>query len=83
MNIPQNWNLNGKGDSIFREFNFKTFPQSIAFVNKVAELAESAQHHPNISVSYTKVSLSLTTHSEGKLTDKDLNLALKINALPL
>lgn len=83
MNIPQDWRLNGKGDSLFREFNFKTFPQGIAFVNKVAELAQAAEHHPNISISYTKVSLSVSTHSAGKVTDKDIDLALKINGLPL
>lgn len=83
MNIPKDWRLNGKGDSIFREFNFTTFPQGIAFVNQVADLAQAADHHPNISISYTKVSLSLSTHSVGKLTDKDLDLALKINELPL
>ena len=83
MNIPKDWRLNGKGDSIFREFNFKNFSQGIAFVNQVAALAETAKHHPNISISYTKVSLSISTHSAGKVTDKDLELALKINEVPL
>ncbi len=83
MNIPKDWNLNGRGDAIYREFNFKTFPQAISFVNQVADLAQAADHHPNISISYTKVSLSVSTHSAGKVTDKDLDLALKINGLPL
>jgi 4a-hydroxytetrahydrobiopterin dehydratase len=83
MNIPKDWNLNGRGDAIWREFNFKNFVQGVAFVNQVANLAEAAKHHPNISISYTKVSLSISTHSAGKVTEKDLDLALKINGLPL
>ncbi len=83
MNIPKDWNLNGRGDAIWREFNFKNFVQGVAFVNQVADLAETTKHHPNISISYTKVSLSISTHSAGKVTEKDIDLALKINGLPL
>ena len=53
----------------------------MAFLVRVAFLAEAADHHPNIMNSYSRVTLSLSTHSEGGLTDKDFSLANQINAL--
>jgi 4a-hydroxytetrahydrobiopterin dehydratase len=51
------------------------------FVNRVARVAEAANHHPDIAINYDKVKLSLTTHDEGGLTMKDFKLARKINGL--
>jgi 4a-hydroxytetrahydrobiopterin dehydratase len=51
----------------------------MAFVNKVAILAEKADHHPDISINYNKVTLSLSTHSQGGVTDNDFNLAKRID----
>ena len=62
-----------------RTFTFDDFKQAIAFVNHVANLAEEANHHPDITISYNKVVLSLTTHSAGKLTEKDHALAKRID----
>ncbi len=71
-------------NSITKEFIFDNFAKALAFVNKVGALAESADHHPDISIhDYKKVTITLTTHSEGKVTDKDTSLAKKIDSLTL
>ena len=71
-------------NSITKEFIFDNFAQALAFVNSVGALAESADHHPDILIhDYKKVTITLTTHSEGKVTDKDTNLAEKIDSLTL
>ena len=71
-------------NSITKEFIFDDFAQALAFVNKVGVLAESANHHPDILIhDYKKVAITLTTHSEGQVTDKDTNLAEKIDSLTL
>lgn len=66
---------------ISRSLKFNDFKEAMAFVNKVADEAEKMDHHPDIFISYNKVELSLVTHSEGGLTDKDFTLAQKINRL--
>ena len=66
---------------IARDFAFPSFKEAVAFVNRVAEVAEQIDHHPDITVSYTRVTLSVTTHSEGGLTRRDFRLAAKIDAL--
>jgi 4a-hydroxytetrahydrobiopterin dehydratase len=68
---------------IRKEFVFRTFLRSIAFVNTVAYLAEAAKHHPHIAINYNKVTLRLITHSEGALTDRDFDLARQIEDLPM
>jgi 4a-hydroxytetrahydrobiopterin dehydratase len=69
------------GQSIARTFQFKDFAAAIAFVNKVAVLADQAWHHPDIDVRWNTVTLSLTTHDAGGLTEKDFSLAAALNAL--
>ena len=66
---------------ITRTFQFKDFVVAMRFVNRVARLAERAWHHPDIDVRWNKVTLVLTTHSEGGLTEKDFELALKFDRL--
>ena len=68
------------GDAIQRTFNFPNFVDAMAFVNSVADLAEQAQHHPDILVRYSKVTLTLSTHDAGGVTDKDFDLAKRIDA---
>lgn len=63
------------GDSITRTYVFNDFPEAIGFVNRIAELAENAGHHPDIDMSWNKVVLTLSTHDEGGLTEKDFKLA--------
>ena len=68
-----------RGNAITRTFEFPTFPEGIAFVNRVAEVAEKMDHHPDVDIRYTKVSCSLSTHSAGGITQKDFKLAEEID----
>ncbi len=68
-----------QGSSITRTFQFKDFPAAIKFVNAVAKLAEKAWHHPDIDIRWNKVTLTLTTHDAGGLTEKDFSLAKQFN----
>ena len=69
-------------DALEREFAFDDFAAALAFVNRVGEAAEAANHHPDILLhSWNKVRLTLTTHDEGGLTDKDRSLAQTIDGL--
>jgi 4a-hydroxytetrahydrobiopterin dehydratase len=73
-----------EGESLVRDYEFKDFAEAIAFVNRVAEAAEAANHHPDILVhGWNHVRLTLTTHSAGKLTDDDRAMADRIDGLPL
>ena len=69
-----------QGDAISRLYTFSGFITAMAFVNHVAGLAESMDHHPDILIQYRKVKLSLSTHSAGGLTALDFALAQKIDA---
>ena len=71
-----------EGDEIVRDFKFDDFAAAIAFVNRVAEAAEAANHHPDILVhGWNKVRLSVTNHSAGGLTEADFALAATIDGL--
>jgi 4a-hydroxytetrahydrobiopterin dehydratase len=71
-----------EGDAISRELRFDDFAAAVAFVNRVAEAAEAANHHPDILVhGYDKVRLTLSTHSEGGVTERDFELASVIDRL--
>ena len=59
------------GDEIRKQYTFKDFTEAIAFVNRLAPVAEAADHHPDILINYKRVTLTYSTHSEGGLTDKD------------
>ncbi len=69
------------GDGIQRTFQFKDFRASLKFVQKVAEYAETAQHHPDILIRYNKVTLSVSTHDDGGITEKDFDLARACDTL--
>jgi 4a-hydroxytetrahydrobiopterin dehydratase len=70
-----------EGDAIVREWRFTDFAAAIAFVERVAEVAEAANHHPDILVhGWNKVRLTLSTHSEGGVTAADLALAERLDA---
>ena len=73
----QEWSAAGK--SIQKKYTFKSFLPAIEFVNKIAEAAELAGHHPDITINYSVVGISLSTHSEGGVTEKDFNLATQID----
>lgn len=74
------WQLKGK--AIEKRYELSSFPPAIQFVQKVAELAEAEQHHPDIVINYNAVTLNLSTHSQGGVTEKDMDLAGKIEKLP-
>ena len=74
------WEL--EGDEIVREWRFEDFSEAIAFVDRVAEAAEEANHHPDIFVhGWNKVKLSLTNHSAGGLTETDFEMAKRFDEL--
>lgn len=73
---------NEENSKLEREFGFNDFSEALAFVNKVGELAQEADHHPDILIhSYKKVRIILTTHEEGRVTQKDRDLAKKIEQM--
>jgi 4a-hydroxytetrahydrobiopterin dehydratase len=70
-----------KGAAITRTFQFKDFPAAIKFVNAVAKPAEKEYHHPDIDIRWNKVTLTLSTHDAGGLTQKDFKLAKQFDRL--
>ena len=75
--LPQ-WK--SSSDTIRRIYQFSNFVRAVAFVNRVAEIAEAANHHPDIDIRYNKVTIALSTHDEGGVTEKDIDEAGKIEA---
>ena len=69
------------GDSIRREFKFDDFQGSVDFVNRITPPAEEMNHHPDVTISWNRVGLTLSTHSEGGLTENDFELAQRIDSL--
>ncbi len=74
-----NWDFTD--NKIKKIFKFRDFKENIAFVNKIAELAEKKNHHPNICIDYNKTEITLWTHSENKATEKDFNLSKEIDKI--
>jgi 4a-hydroxytetrahydrobiopterin dehydratase len=70
------WNL--KDGKLIREWTFKDFIQAMAFVNRVATLAEAAGHHPDIDIRYNHVVLGLVSHDAGGLTQRDASMASQL-----
>ena len=79
LNQLSDWTLEGK--TIKQTFRLKDFVEAIDFVNRLVEPAESAAHHPDIEISYNRVSVSLTTHDAGGLTEADFKLAQVISQI--
>lgn len=76
--------LNGwrrEGDAIERQFELEDFMGSVRFINALAGPAEEMNHHPDLQVAWNKVTVTLSTHSEGGLTEADFELAEKIDRL--
>ena len=69
------------GEEIQRTFRFDDFVQAMTFVERVAERAEAVQHHPDILIRYSRVTLSLSTHDAGGITEKDFDFAAAADAL--
>jgi 4a-hydroxytetrahydrobiopterin dehydratase len=75
------WVYDESGDAISRDFKFKDFSEAFAFMTRVALLAQAADHHPEWSNVFNKVSITLSTHDSGGLTAKDIELAGRIDKL--
>jgi len=73
------WDLDG--NTIRKRFRCPSFPAAITFVDKVAEIAEAADHHPDITINYDRVTLTLSTHAAGGLTERDFALAAEIETV--
>ena len=71
------WKRNGQ--AIERVFQFENFSDAMVFVNKIAEAAEEANHHPDITINYNKVTLQLVSHDSGGVTQRDVKMAAQIN----
>lgn len=76
---PDGWQF--AEDKIRREWKFPDFASALRFVNRVGELAEAADHHPDISFGWGYARIELTTHDRGGVTARDLSLAAEINAI--
>ncbi|HEX8221384.1 MAG TPA: 4a-hydroxytetrahydrobiopterin dehydratase [Chloroflexia bacterium] len=75
------WELRPDEQKLVRRFKFKDFKEAMAFVNRVADLAEAEGHHPDIHVSWNRVRLELTTHAIKGLSENDFILAAKISEM--
>lgn len=75
----EGWEISER--KIEKTFEFPDFKTAIAWVNQVADLAEKANHHPDIEIKYNKVEIELSTHSEGGVSQKDINLAAEIERI--
>ena len=75
----EGWSLEGR--IITREFEFEDFVGSIRFVDSLVEPAEAMNHHPDLGISWNKVTVAITNHAEGGLTEKDFDLARKVQSL--
>ena len=78
VTIPD-WQI--ESGELVRTFLFKDFRASLAFVNKLGDLAENASHHPDIDIRYNKVRLALVTHDAGGITAKDFDLAAAVDKI--
>lgn len=81
LNQVEGWHLGEAPMRISRRFTFADFVGAMAFVNRVAELAEAEGHHPDIAIHYNRVDFDIWTHAVQGLTESDFILAAKINAL--
>ncbi len=79
LKVLSDWKIQGK--EITKQFQFADFVHAMGFVNSVALVAERANHHPDIDVRWNKVTLTLSTHSAGGLTEQDFSLATTIDGL--
>lgn len=64
-----------QGEVITKQYTFKEFMDGIRFINRIAEIAEKMDHHPDIEVNYKRITFTLSTHDQGGITEKDVKLA--------
>ena len=79
MDVPEGWSeVDG---ALERTFRFRDFAEALAFVNRVGEAAEAADHHPDIAVHWNRVTLRWWTHTANAITDRDVEMARRTNKL--
>ncbi len=81
MEVPEGWSLEEGGKALVRTLKFKDFSEAFAFLARVALHSEKVDHHPEFTNVWNRIDFRLTTHSAGGVTDRDRELALKINEL--
>ena len=81
LEIPASWTRTAGRDAITKSFKFKDFNAAFGWMTRAALIAEKMDHHPEWSNVYNKVEVTLTTHSAGGVTEKDINLAKAMDAL--
>jgi 4a-hydroxytetrahydrobiopterin dehydratase len=79
VSVPSGWAE--ARDALEREFSFESYRAGVEFVNRVAELADAENHHPDLDLRYKKVVVRWSTHSAGGVTDRDRELASRTDAL--
>jgi 4a-hydroxytetrahydrobiopterin dehydratase len=79
--LDSGWNINDAQNLIYRDFKFKDYYQTMAFVNSVAWIAHQSDHHPDLTVSYNRCRVNFSTHSASGLTELDFNCAQAIDRL--
>lgn len=77
LRVQPQWKL--QDGKLAREWTFRDFVQAMAFVNRLADLAEQAGHHPDIDIRYNRVTLGLVTHDAGGITQRDADMAAAIS----
>jgi len=75
------WKISEDEKELTREYSFKDFKEALAFTNKIGEVAEAEGHHPDLTLGWGKVGVSLTTHAIGGLSENDFIVASKVEAL--
>jgi len=79
LNAIEGWSR--KGEALVKVFEFPTYPAGIAWVTRVAAAAETANHHPDLDIRYTKIAAQLSTHDSGGITARDFALARSMDEL--
>jgi 4a-hydroxytetrahydrobiopterin dehydratase len=75
MSVPEGWRE--ENEALVREFELDSFPAAIEFVRRLADLAERENHHPDIDIRYRRVLVRWSTHSEGGVTERDRDMAVR------
>ena len=81
LKLIEGWVFNGEQNCLEKEYHFKSYLKNISFVNAVAFIANKENHHPDLVVTFSKCIVRITTHDENGITQKDFDLAQKINEL--
>ena len=81
MDIPDGWTMSEDGKALERSYRFKDFSEAFAFLTRVAMHAEKVDHHPEFTNVWNRVDILLSTHEAGGLTERDIALAKRIDAL--